>query len=83
MKVDKMTTKLSQLQRNAADSAGNLPRGGFAPLVPELDVADLAASLMFWCDALGFTVAYDRPAAKFAYLEREGAQIMLCEMANG
>jgi catechol 2,3-dioxygenase-like lactoylglutathione lyase family enzyme len=82
MKEVEMTTKLSQLQRNAADSAGNFPTGGFAQLVPELDVTDLEASLTFWCDLLGFSVAYDRPAAKFAYLEREGAQVMLCEI-NG
>jgi catechol 2,3-dioxygenase-like lactoylglutathione lyase family enzyme len=82
MNEDKTMTKLSQPERNAAESAGNLPRGGFAPLVPELDVTDLETSLAFWCDVLGFTVAYDRRAAKFAYLEREGAQIMLCEI-NG
>ncbi|MBE7220465.1 MAG: VOC family protein [Caulobacteraceae bacterium] len=52
---------------------------GFAALVPELGVDDIAASLAFWCGPLGFTVAYDRPAARFAYLEREGAQVMLCE----
>jgi catechol 2,3-dioxygenase-like lactoylglutathione lyase family enzyme len=75
-------TKLSQVERNAAASGGGVPSGGFAPLVPELDVTDIAASLRFWCDLLGFIVAYDRPAANFAYLEREGAQIMLCEI-NG
>jgi catechol 2,3-dioxygenase-like lactoylglutathione lyase family enzyme len=53
------------------------PDGGFARLVPELDVRDLAVSLEFWCDALGFTVAYARPEAAFAYLERAGAQVML------
>jgi len=59
------------------------PAGGFAPLVPELDVANLAASLRFWCDGLGFRVAYDRPEEGFAFLEREGgAQLMLCR-ANG
>ncbi|ATU94527.1 hypothetical protein BLM14_20055 (plasmid) [Phyllobacterium zundukense] len=43
---------------------------------------DIEISLTFWCRLLGFKVAYDRPAAKFAYLEREGAQIMLCQV-NG
>lgn len=75
-------TPLPKLQRDLAASTGTLPQGGFAPLVPELDVTDIAASLTFWCDLLGFSVAYDRPAAKFAYLEREGAQIMLCQI-NG
>lgn len=71
-----------QAARNAAASRGGLPEGGFAPLVPELDVTDLAASLRFWCGLLGFRVAYDRPAARFAYLERERAQVMLCQI-NG
>jgi len=74
-------------------SPGHFPVGGFAPLVPELDVIDLEASLRFWCGILGFAVAYDRPERGFAYLEwpTEGnasqntpvaatcsAQIMLC-----
>lgn len=71
-----------QAARNAAASRGGLPEGGFAALVPELDVTDLAASLRFWCELLGFRVAYDRPAARFAYLERERAQVMLCQI-NG
>jgi catechol 2,3-dioxygenase-like lactoylglutathione lyase family enzyme len=50
-------------------SPGHLPVGGFAPMVPELDVLDLEASLSFWCGILGFTVAYDRPERGFAYLE--------------
>ncbi len=65
--------------RAQAPSTGARPEGGFAPLVPELDVTSLAASLAFWCGPLGFTVAYDRPAAGFAYLQRDGAQVMLCE----
>lgn len=58
------------------------PAGGFARLVPELDVTSLEESLRFWCDRLGFAVAYRRPESGFAYLEREGAQVMLCQM-NG
>jgi catechol 2,3-dioxygenase-like lactoylglutathione lyase family enzyme len=50
-------------------SPGRLPVGGFAPLVPELDVIDLEASLRFWCGVLGFAVVYDRPERGFAYLE--------------
>ncbi|NEU11771.1 VOC family protein [Methylobacterium sp. BTF04] len=53
------------------------PSAGFSPIVPELDVFDPVASLRFWCDALGFEVAYARPEDGFAYLEREGAQVML------
>lgn len=53
-----------------------------APLVPELDVADLEASLAFYVGVLGFTVRYSRPEEQFAYLEREGAELML-EAAAG
>jgi len=53
------------------------PKTGWARLVPELLVSNLDESLAFWCDALGFCIAYSRPG--FVYLERsEGAQIMLC-----
>jgi len=65
--------------RSQAPSTGVRPEGGFAPLVPGLDVTSLAASLAFWCGPLGFTVAYDCPAAGFAYLQRDGAQVMPCE----
>jgi catechol 2,3-dioxygenase-like lactoylglutathione lyase family enzyme len=68
--------------RNLSSGTGNLPEGGFNALVPELDVSDIDASLRFWCDCLGFEVAYDRPQAKFAYLQRQGAQVMLCQV-NG
>ncbi len=61
------------------DSRGAVPEGGFNALVPELDVSDLAVSLRFWCDLLGFTIAYDRPASRFAYLTRGPIQVMLCE----
>ncbi|MGK7869106.1 bleomycin resistance protein [Falsiroseomonas sp. E2-1-a20] len=53
-----------------------------AVLVPELLVAELAASLRFWCGLCGFRVAYDRPEDRFAYLDREGAQVMLEEAAG-
>lgn len=59
-----------------------LPEGGFAALVPELDVSDLDASLSFWCGLVGFRVAYARPEAQFAYLESDGAQVML-NVTNG
>jgi catechol 2,3-dioxygenase-like lactoylglutathione lyase family enzyme len=49
----------------------------FAKLMPELKVSDLDVSLRFWRDILGFAVRYDRPEEGFAFLEREGAQIML------
>jgi len=74
--------QLSQAERNAAAGQGSAPESGWGAMVPELDVTDIGKSLDFWCNLLGFTVAYDQPQAKFAYLEREGAQIMLCEV-NG
>ena len=51
-------------------------------LVPELDVADLEASLGFYVRTLGFTVRYRRLEDRFAYLEREGAELMLEEAAG-
>jgi catechol 2,3-dioxygenase-like lactoylglutathione lyase family enzyme len=51
-------------------------------LVPELDVTDLDAALAFYVGVLGFQVLYDRPEERFAYLEREGAELML-EEATG
>jgi len=38
--------------------------------VPELDVADLAGSVSFYKDALGFSVRFERPEERFAYLTR-------------
>lgn len=65
--------------RAASESTGKIPEAGFNALVPELDVSDLQSSLRFWCERLGFDIAYDRPAARFAYLVRGPLQIMLCE----
>lgn len=53
-----------------------------AALVPELDVTDLEVSLAFYVDVLGFEVRYRRPEEAFAYLTRQGAEIML-EAASG
>src|SRR5690348_9990994 len=50
-----------------------------APLVPELLVADLQKSLRFWRDVCNFTVAFDRLDEGFAYLDLNGAQVMLEE----
>ena len=53
-------------------------------MVPELLVSDLDTSLGFWCGLCGFSVAYDRPEDRFAYLDRAGSQVMLEEvMAPG
>jgi catechol 2,3-dioxygenase-like lactoylglutathione lyase family enzyme len=50
-----------------------------ARLIPEIYCANLERSLEFFIAVLGFTVAYERPEERFAFLEREGAQIMLSE----
>ena len=56
------------------------PRSGWARLVVELHVNDLAVSLSFWQGVLAFGVAFDRPEERFVYLEHaEGHQIMLCQ----
>ncbi len=46
-------------------------------LVPELMVTDLNASLEFWVSWVGFNVAYQRLEEGFAYLDLNGAQVML------
>jgi catechol 2,3-dioxygenase-like lactoylglutathione lyase family enzyme len=49
----------------------------WAALVPELLVSNLKRSLAFWCGHVGFSVTYERPAEGFAYLNLNGAQVML------
>jgi catechol 2,3-dioxygenase-like lactoylglutathione lyase family enzyme len=44
-------------------------------------VTDLDSSLAFWVFCLGLEVAYQRPEDGFAYLDSNGAQVML-EQAN-
>lgn len=62
---------------------GAPPRSGWARLVCELLVDDLAASRAFWEGLLGFGVAYQRPEQHFVYLERpDGAQVMLCQRSG-
>jgi catechol 2,3-dioxygenase-like lactoylglutathione lyase family enzyme len=50
-----------------------------AAVVPELDVTDLDDSLRFYRDVLGFSTLWSRPEERFAFLEREQAQLMLQE----
>lgn len=50
-------------------------------LVPELICSDLAQSLAFYTEVLGFAVRYQRPEEQFVYLERGGAEIMLEQSA--
>tara|TARA_R110002020_G_scaffold220742_6_gene428643 strand:- start:1847 stop:2248 length:402 start_codon:yes stop_codon:yes gene_type:complete len=52
-------------------------------LVPELTVTDLATSLVFYRDLLGFSVRYSRLDEGFAFLDRGQASLMLDQMAIG
>lgn len=70
------------IARAVSHSTGSAPPNGWAAVVPEFSVTDIEKSLSFWCDLLGFKVAYDRPDARFAYLVRGRLQVMLCEL-NG
>jgi catechol 2,3-dioxygenase-like lactoylglutathione lyase family enzyme len=51
-------------------------------LVPELICSDFEKSLDFYTRLLDFTVLYDRPEERFAYLERNGAELMLEQPAS-
>ncbi len=51
-------------------------------LVPELDVSDIERSLAFYINVLGFSVLWSRPEERFAYLDFEGAQLMLQDAAG-
>lgn len=51
-------------------------------LIPEFDVLDLAASLAFYVEGLGFKLVFERPEEKFAYLDLDGASLMLEEAAG-
>ncbi|MDD1017048.1 bleomycin resistance protein [Pseudomonas rubra] len=46
-------------------------------LVPELIVSDLQRSLAFYCDIAGFSLEYQRPEDKFAFLSFGQSQLML------
>ena len=55
----------------------------FNSLIPELSVRDLKKSLNFYVDDLGFKVEYTRDENRFAFISREGSQIMLEEGTGG
>ena len=50
-----------------------------AKLIPELDVADLQKSLAFYVGVVGCKLLYERPEERFAFLDLEGARLMLEE----
>ena len=51
-------------------------------LVPELDVTALATSLRFYAEVLEFRMLFERPTERFAYLERDGVELMIQEAAG-
>lgn len=55
----------------------------FNSLIPELSVRDLEKSLNFYVDDLGFKIEYTRDENRFAFISREGSQIMLEEGTRG
>ena len=65
------------------DSVSPEPAAPDPALVPELLVSDLDASLVFWRETCGFTVLYDRPEERFAYLTHGFAHLMLEEVGDG
>ena len=52
-------------------------------LVPEFAVSDFANSKTFYCDVLGFQVAYERPEEGFAYLSLGEAELMIDQIGAG
>lgn len=54
-----------------------------AVLVPEFAVSDIAKSLKFYVDILGFRVKYQRPEEGFAYLYIGAAELMLDQLNLG
>jgi catechol 2,3-dioxygenase-like lactoylglutathione lyase family enzyme len=73
-------------QQRGPVSPGQKRRYGTAmamnPLIPELYCSDFQRSLKFYTDILGFRLAYARPEERFAFLEREGAQLMIEQSTN-
>ncbi|WP_412023037.1 bleomycin resistance protein [Burkholderia cepacia] len=49
----------------------------WAALVPELICSDIAKSVCFYRDVLGFRIRFERPEDGFAYIEMGAAQLML------
>lgn len=54
-----------------------------AQAVPWLYCSDIARSTGFYCDVLGFTLLGGTPAEKSAYIDSQGARIMLQEVSEG
>jgi catechol 2,3-dioxygenase-like lactoylglutathione lyase family enzyme len=55
----------------------------FNALIPEFAVVSIAESQRFYCDLLGFSIAYERPEEGFAFIELGDAQLMLDQIGIG
>jgi catechol 2,3-dioxygenase-like lactoylglutathione lyase family enzyme len=51
-------------------------------LVPELYCRDFAQSFAFYREVLGFKAVYERLEHRFAYLDKDGAELMLEELTD-
>jgi catechol 2,3-dioxygenase-like lactoylglutathione lyase family enzyme len=51
-------------------------------IVPELYCSDINRSLSFYTEVCGFLVRYARPGERFAYLDRNGAELMIEQPAD-
>ncbi|MEM8541276.1 MAG: VOC family protein [Pseudomonadota bacterium] len=52
-------------------------------LTPEFAVRDIAKSLAFYCELLGFKLEYQRPEEGFALVSIDEAQLMLDQIGMG
>lgn len=52
-------------------------------VVPELVCSDFARSIAFYVDVCGFNIRYERPEDRFAYLDLDGAELMLEQVTEG
>lgn len=55
----------------------------FNKMVPELSVSDVKISKKFYINIFDFKVEYEREEDKFAFISRDGVQLMLDEGVNG
>jgi hypothetical protein len=62
-------------------SAADVSARAASDRIPELICSDLGLSLAFY-RLLGFTIKYSRPRERFAYLTRDGADLMLEQPAT-
>jgi catechol 2,3-dioxygenase-like lactoylglutathione lyase family enzyme len=80
--MDRLLPAQHRVGHGTVPAAAHVGLGSPPMLVPELDVASLAPSVDFYTGVLGFGVLFERTTERFAYLEREGVELMLQEAAG-